>query len=119
MPFIIFRHLLNIHAYDVSLDNPSLCLYALYSVLHRTFFLSLASSPSCFNGLTVTNREMPRPNESTENADEASGEVTGQSDPSSGNTELVQQVFGLFKDYLSTQLDVGKGKTDRNQTENR
>ena len=99
----------NVHAYGVSLDNPSLCLYALYSVLHRTFFLSLAGSWSCFHRLTVINREMHRPNESTENADGASGEVTGQSVPSSGNPELVQQVFGLFKDYLSAQLDV-KGK---------
>ena len=104
MPLIIFRHLLNIHAYGVSLGSPSLCLYALYSVLHRTLFLSLASSSSCFHRLTVTNCEMPRPNESTENAGEASDEV-----PSPGNPELVQQVFGLFKDYLSTQLDV-KGK---------
>ena len=50
--FIIFRHLLNIHAYGMSLVNPSLCLYAIYSVLHRTLFLSLASSPSCFHRLT-------------------------------------------------------------------
>lgn len=53
---------------------------------------------------------MPRQNESTENVGEASGEVTGQSVPSTGNPLLVQQVFGLFKDYLSTQVDV-KGKT--------
>ena len=52
MSFIIFRHLLNTHAYGVSVVNPSLCLYALYSVLHRTLFLSLASSPSCFHRLT-------------------------------------------------------------------
>ena len=109
MPFIIFRHVLNIHTYGVSLGNLSLCLYALYSVLHRTLFLSLASSSSCFHRLTVTNREMPRPNDSTENAGEASDEVTGPSVPSPGNPELVQQVSGLFKDYLSTQLDV-KGK---------
>ena len=95
--------ILNIHAYGVSLVN------AIYSVLHRTLFLSLASSPSCFLRLTVTYCEMPRQNESTENVGEASGEVTGQSVPSPGNPELVQQVFGLFKDYLSTQLDV-KGK---------
>ena len=38
--FIIFRHLLNLHAYGVSLGNPSLYLYALYSVLHRTLSLS-------------------------------------------------------------------------------
>ena len=49
---VIFHHLLNIHAYGVSLVNPSLCLYAIYSVLHRTLFLSLASSPSCFHRLT-------------------------------------------------------------------
>ena len=109
MSFVIFRHLLNIHAYGVSLVNPSLCLYAKYSVLHRTLFLSLASSPSCFHCLTVTNCEIPRENESTENVGKASGEVTGQSVPSAGNPELVQQVFGLFKDYLSTQLNV-KGK---------
>ena len=52
MPFVIFRHLLNIHAYGVSLGNPSLCPYALYSVLHRTLFLSLVSSSSCFHRLT-------------------------------------------------------------------
>ena len=52
---------------------------------------------------------MPKQNESTETMGEASGEVTGQSVPLPGNPELVQQVFGLFKDYLSTQLDV-KGK---------
>ena len=52
---------------------------------------------------------MPRQNDSTETVDEASDEVSGQSAPSPGNPELVQQVFGLFKDYLSTQLDV-KGK---------
>ena len=70
---------------------------------------SLASSLSRFHRLTVTNCEMPRQNESTENVGEASGEVTGQSVPSPGNPELVQQIFGLFKDYLSTQVDV-KGK---------
>ena len=47
---------------------------------------------------------MPRQNESTQNVGGASGEVTGQSVPSPGNPELVQQVFGLFKDYLSTEL---------------
>ena len=52
---------------------------------------------------------MPRQNESTETVGEASDEVSGQSAPSPDNSELVQQVFGLFKDYLSTQLDV-KGK---------
>ena len=52
---------------------------------------------------------MPRQNESTETVGEASDEVSGQSAPLSGNPKLVQQVFGLFKDYLSTQLDV-KGK---------
>ena len=70
--FILFRHLLNIHAYGVSLVSN-----AIYSVLHRTLFLSLASSPSCFHRLTVTNCEIPRQNESTENVGEASGEVTG------------------------------------------
>ena len=39
----------NIHDYGVSLGNPSICLYALYSVLHRTLSLSLVSSPSCFH----------------------------------------------------------------------
>ena len=52
---------------------------------------------------------MPKQNESTENVGEASGELTAQSVPSPGNPKLIQQVFGLFKDYLSTQLDV-KGK---------
>ena len=52
---------------------------------------------------------MPRQNDSTETVDEASDEAFGQSAPSPGNPELVQQVFGLFKEYLSTQLDV-KGK---------
>ena len=42
----------NIHDYGVSLGNPSLCLYALYSVLHRTPSLSLVSSPSCFHHLS-------------------------------------------------------------------
>ena len=42
----------NIHDYGVSLGNPSLCLYALYSVLHRTLSLSLVSSPSCFHRLS-------------------------------------------------------------------
>ena len=55
------------------------------------------------------NCEMPTQNESTETVGEASDEVSGQSAPLPGNPELVQQVFGLFKDYLSTQLDV-KGK---------
>ena len=67
-------------------------------------FLSLASSTSCF-----TVWPLPKQNESTETVGEASDEVSGQSAPSPGNPELVQQVFGLFKDYLSTQLDV-KGK---------
>ena len=52
MSVITFRHLLNIHAYGVSLGNPSLCLYAFYSVLHKTLSLSLATSPSCFHQLT-------------------------------------------------------------------
>ena len=72
-------------------------------------FLSLASSSSCFHRLPVTDCEMPRQNESTETVGEASDEVTGQSFPSLGNPELFQKVFGLFKDYLSIQLDV-KGK---------
>ena len=59
--------------------NPSLCLYVIFSVLHRMLFLSLASSMSCFHRLTVTNCEMPRQNESTEIVGEASNEVTGQS----------------------------------------
>ena len=37
--FVIFRHLLNIHAYGVSLVNPSLCLYAIYCT-ERSFSLS-------------------------------------------------------------------------------
>ena len=115
MSFIIFRHLLNTHAYGVSLVNPSLCLNALYLVLHRTLFLSLPSSPSCFHCLTVTNCEMPRQNESTENVGEASSEVTVQSVPSPDNPELVQQVFGLFKDYLSTQLDVKENRSKPNR----
>ena len=91
----------------MSLVNPSLCLYAIYSVLHRIrLFLSLASSTSCFHRLTVTNCEMPRQNESTETVGEARDEVTGQSVHSPGNPELVKQDFGPFKDYLSTQLDV-------------
>ena len=38
----IFRHLSNTHAQGMSLVNPSLCLYAIYSVLHRMLFLSLS-----------------------------------------------------------------------------
>ena len=40
--FFIFRHLLNIHAYGVSLGNPSLCLYAF------SFFFDLSTAPYIF-----------------------------------------------------------------------
>ena len=42
MSLTIFRHLSNTHAQGMSLVNPSLCLYAIYSVLHRMLFLSLS-----------------------------------------------------------------------------
>ena len=85
MRVILFGHVSNTLAEGVSLGNPLLCLYAIYSVL-----LSLASSTSCFHRLPVTDSDMPPENESTEAAGEASGQVTGQSIPSPGNPELVQ-----------------------------
>ena len=91
------------------------CKPPIFSIAQNALSLSLASSPSCFHCLTVTNCEMPRQNESTENVGEASGEVTGQSVPSPGNPELVKHVFGLFKDYLSTQVDVEGNQIEAKQ----
>ena len=68
-------------------------------------FLSLASSTSCFQRLTVTNCEMPRQNESTETVGEASNEVTGQSVSITWQSRISSR-FCSLQDYLSTQLDV-------------
>ena len=74
----------------VSFYNPSLSLYAICSVLHKMLFLSLASSTSCFHRLPVTNCEMPRQNESTENVAEATTNCKNSEDtsPSWGVTNL-------------------------------
>ena len=87
----------------------------IFSIAHNALSLSLASSPSCFHRLTATNCEMPRQTVSRENVGEASGKVTGQSVRTPGNPELVQQVFVLFKDYLSTQLDVNGKRSKLNR----
>ena len=71
-------------------------------------FLSLASSTSCFHRLPFALCKMPKQNESTETVGgaQASDEVTDQSFSSPGIRKLVKHVFGHFKDYLSTQVDV-------------
>ena len=73
--FIIFRHLLNILAYGLSLGNPSLsvcfifmCACFVFSIAQNALSLSLASGPSCFHRLTATNCEMPKQNESRDRA---------------------------------------------------
>ena len=86
--------------------NPSLCVYAIYSVLHRILFLSLVSSTSCFHRLTVANCEMPRQNESTETVGEPSNEVTGQSVSITWQSQISSTNVWSLQDYLSTQLDV-------------
>ena len=42
--------------------------------------------------------------------EESSGDESVQTTPQTQNTELVDQVFSLFKVYLSSQLDALQGK---------